>query len=395
MLDVAFAIEFARHEGSTMAIINGDALPNTLTGTAASDTIRGGDGDDTLIGLEGDDHLFGEGGANRLVGGPGADEIVGGGGGDDTIDYGAENGPGGITVNLHGTEIQGGLAPDTARDSFGFIDTTVSIRNLIGTAFADVIFGGNRGNTVTGGAGDDFYNGRGGEDTSRHSGNFADYHIARLADGTVFVTDMRTQGGDGRDTLISVETLQFADRAVATATLPAATPFVPPVVVDPSPGDGFNESKASASVVVFLTGISPTPDKLASLNAFSNLQYQAYKAQGVLNPAIGPYEALGRGFSETIEFTTKYGAATEAAFVAASYLSVFGRAPTAAQQAHFQAQVDFFDLIYGNAGVPSSQANLLAKGAALGQMIGQAALDAPATSAASRIGLADFSWADA
>jgi Ca2+-binding RTX toxin-like protein len=277
----------------TMAIINGDVSPNTLTGTTESDTIHGGAGDDTLYGLDGDDHLFGDDGANTLVGGRGADEIVGGGGGDDTIDYGAENGPGPIEVNLHATERQGTLDSNRARDTFGFIDTIANTRNIIATAKNDMIYGCGCANTVTGGAGDDYFNGREGQDTARFSGNSLNYNIAKLSDGTAFVTDLRAGGGDGHDMLVNVEALRFADKAVSTAALVAAAPFVAPVFVDPSPSDGFNESKSSAWVAIYFNGTPPTPEKLASLNAFANLQYEAYKAAGVLNPAIGPYEALG------------------------------------------------------------------------------------------------------
>lgn len=155
----------------------------------------------------------------------------------------------------------------------------------------------------------------------------------------------------------------------------APTPFVPSTAIDPSPNDGFNEAKAAASVATFFTGAAPSAAKQAELNAFANLQFEAYQKAGVLNPAMGPYEALGRGFSETIEFSQKYAALTEAEFITARYVEVFGRDPSAAQQAHFQAQIDYFELIYENAGISSAQADIYAKGAVLGQMIGHAALD--------------------
>ena len=155
----------------------------------------------------------------------------------------------------------------------------------------------------------------------------------------------------------------------------APTPFVPSTAADPSPNDGFNEAKAAASVATFFTGTAPSAAKQAELNAFANLQFEAYQKAGVLNPAMGPYEALGRGFSETVEFSQKYAALTEAEFITARYAEVFGRDPSVAQQAHFQAQIDYFELIYKNAGVSSAQADIFAKGAVLGQMIGHAALD--------------------
>ena len=161
----------------------------------------------------------------------------------------------------------------------------------------------------------------------------------------------------------------------------APTPFVPSTAVDPSPNNGFNEAKAAASVATFFTGTAPSAAKQAELNAFANLQFEAYQKAGVLNPAMGPYEALGRGFSETVEFSQKYAALTEAEFITARYAEVFGRDPSVAQQAHFQAQIDYFELIYKNAGVSSAQADIFAKGAVLGQMIGHAAL-APVTATA-------------
>ena len=95
-------------------------------------------------------------------------------------------------------------------------------------------------------------------------------------------------------------------------------------------------------------------------------------------PRHGPVEALGRGFSETVEFSQKYAALSEAEFITARDVEVFGRDPSAAQQAHFQAQIDYFELIYEDAGISSAQADIYAKGAVLGQMIGHAAL-APVT----------------
>ena len=170
----------------------------------------------------------------------------------------------------------------------------------------------------------------------------------------------------------------------------APTPFVPPVIADPSPNDGFNEAKAGASVGLFFTGAEPSAAKQAELNAFASLQFEAYQKAGVLNPAMGAYEALGRGFSETIEFSQTYAALSEAEFITASYLEVFGRDPGAAQQAHFQAQIDYFELIYENAGISSAQADIYAKGAILGQMIGHAALDPVATTQAGTAYAWDF-----
>lgn len=155
-------------------------------------------------------------------------------------------------------------------------------------------------------------------------------------------------------------------------TLP--TQPVLPVVPDPTPGDGFNEAQAGVIVTTFLTGQAPTAEKAASLAAFSQVQFAYYSQIGVANPALGSFEAIGRGFAETSEFNTKYGALSEAAFISSVYQSVFSRAGTAAQIEHFQAQIDYFEAIYESAGISSEQADLYAKGAVLGQMLGHVSL---------------------
>lgn len=57
----------------------------------------------------------------------------------------------------------------------------------------------------------------------------------------------------------------------------------------------------------FITGMTPTSAHLNSLAHFSQLQWNYYSSMGVLDPDIGPYEALGLGYSSTPEFVTKYG----------------------------------------------------------------------------------------
>jgi hypothetical protein len=126
-------------------------------------------------------------------------------------------------------------------------------------------------------------------------------------------------------------------------------------------------------VTNFFTGNTPLFAKLADLSAFAQVQYAYYASIGVGQPLLGPYEALGRGFAETDGFKAKYGVLTTD-FVETAYNDVFGRAPTAAQEAHFDAQVSYFISIYSNAGIAADTAALLAKGAVIGQMLGVAAL---------------------
>jgi hypothetical protein len=142
------------------------------------------------------------------------------------------------------------------------------------------------------------------------------------------------------------------------------------------PGQTTNHSETTIPALVvasFFNGVTPSLEKLASLSSFCQSQFDYYSAMGVADPLLGPYEALGRAFAETDGFRTKYGALTTD-FVATTYAEVFGRAPSDAQAAHFQSQVDYFVGIYMQAGLTAENSALFAKGAVLGQMIGVASL---------------------
>jgi serralysin len=112
-------------------------------GTSGNDRLKGTTGKDTFIGLDGRDVFRGNGGR-------------------DVVDYSQDMLHGatkGVKVNLWGSGSQGGLTADSAIDSFGFKDKLVSIRDAIGTQFADKIYGGSHANTLWGGAGRDLLNG--------------------------------------------------------------------------------------------------------------------------------------------------------------------------------------------------------------------------------------------
>lgn len=80
--------------GSALAIGQGNALSNTLTGSTANDilsgeagndTVNAGLGHDALLGGVGNDRLNGQGGDDLLYGGPGADTLLGEAGNDRLI----------------------------------------------------------------------------------------------------------------------------------------------------------------------------------------------------------------------------------------------------------------------------------------------------------------------
>ena len=147
---------------------------DTVFAGAGDDRVFGGNGNDILWGEDGDDLLYGQAGDDVLAGGAGND-LLDGGAGNDTASY--EDAPGGVFVSLINRGWQ-----DTG--SAG-LDRLISIENLRGSAFDDVLRGDSGANILWGGAGDDRLFGSAGND------------ILWGGDG-----DDRLRGGDGDDILI-------------------------------------------------------------------------------------------------------------------------------------------------------------------------------------------------
>ncbi|MGL4968488.1 MAG: calcium-binding protein [Inquilinus sp.] len=135
-------VRFCREE-IYMPTIDGTPGHDTLLGTAENDIINGLDGYDTLYGGDGNDTLNGMDGGDRLTGGQGADVLNGGNGGD-TADY--QTSPGAVTVDLAAGTGSGG-------DAEG--DTLIGISGVMGSDFADHLYGDAGANVLSGGGGDD------------------------------------------------------------------------------------------------------------------------------------------------------------------------------------------------------------------------------------------------
>ena len=192
-----------RPEFSGAYTMTGNARSNTITGGIMADTMDGADGNDSLDGGEGNDSLAGGAGfdtiyggigndhinggnnADRLYGGDGNDSMFGGksadlldggngddvlfgqvgndslygGNGMDTADYGAGDA---VTVNL---SLGGGGSTVSVVGVFNGTDALLSIENVIGSAFADSIFGDLGVNVLTGGTGNDTLSASDGADT--------------------------------------------------------------------------------------------------------------------------------------------------------------------------------------------------------------------------------------
>lgn len=171
---------------------------DVILGTNGSETIAAGAGNDTICALGGND---------TIVGGLGND-FIDGGAGINTASY--ANAPNGVTVSLG--------APGSQATGEG-TDTLISITNLIGSAYDDVLTGeggangisGLAGNdTIDGSFGDDDLDGGPGNDTidggpGRNSANYR----GAASGVTVSLSTAAAQNtvGAGTDTLLSITDL--------------------------------------------------------------------------------------------------------------------------------------------------------------------------------------------
>jgi len=169
----------------------GNNAANTLNGTSTADTLYGRGGNDILNGLAGADKLYGEAGNDILKGGLGNDRLDGGAG-TDRISFYNDGGTRGVTVDLAlGTVVRG-----TERD------TLISIEDVYGSSYGDLIKGTAGANRLEGGSGNDEIYGQDGDDTiiggsghdELHGGKGNDY-IYDLDDGDFDFFD----GGEGND----------------------------------------------------------------------------------------------------------------------------------------------------------------------------------------------------
>ncbi len=152
-----------------------------------NDVLVGSNGASHLRGLAGNDLLSGMHGNDSLEGGVGADTLDGGSG-RDTASY--ENATGSIGLRLFDTQFRTG-------DAVG--DVLISIENITGSAFNDLIVGDTNDNVLRGGGGNDSVYGGVGND-SLYGGDGNDVIEARFNRNN---ERSLIDGGNGNDTVLS------------------------------------------------------------------------------------------------------------------------------------------------------------------------------------------------
>ena len=162
-------------------VVNGSEHNDHITGNGADNTLRGGVGDDSLFGGAGDD-LF--------VGGAGADQFDGGEG-MNTVSYAGS--AEGVSVYLNFPD-EPGIFSDAAGDRF------LNIQNLIGSDFNDSLRGNDQTNALYGADGGDYLQGFDGTDLVFGGAGNDDLYGDEFLNSD-FGGDDTLDGGEGDDYL--------------------------------------------------------------------------------------------------------------------------------------------------------------------------------------------------
>jgi len=285
----------------TINLANNTASGGEADGDIISnfENVIGGEGDDTLIGDANANGLYGFGGNDTIIGGNGSDYIYGGSGNDTITAIGTQasvNGGAGADIMDGGyirySDSDGAVQIDMTNgigkgayaegDKFtnelgvegsSYNDTIIgSVNNdyitgyfgddiLIGGDGDDTIYGGySWGNSssdgndiITGGKGNDYIVGQVGNDKAIFTGNRADYDITYDATTQKYTVTDKVADRDGVDTLVDVESLEFADGVYSLVN--DGTTAIPTVdIVDESDTGKSNTDNITSDTTATITG---------------------------------------------------------------------------------------------------------------------------------------------
>jgi Ca2+-binding RTX toxin-like protein len=152
---------------------SGNQQNNVLIGNVSSNILNGDIGEDTIYGNNGNDTLFGGEGNDVLIGGLDSD-ILNGGSGTDTASYSTALSS--VIANLSN--------PQTNTDEAQG-DTYISIENLIGSQFSDILTGDTQANYLWGLDGKDNLDGLQGADTMVGGLGNDTYNLENIGDITI------------------------------------------------------------------------------------------------------------------------------------------------------------------------------------------------------------------
>jgi uncharacterized repeat protein (TIGR03803 family) len=171
--------------------------------------------------------------------------------------------------------------------------------------------GGTASNDIFLAGGDDkSFDGIAGHDTLLFDGNSAQYNIATHSDGSIVVTDS-VAGRDGINQIVRIESLQFTDKTI------------------------FVENADNANIARLYSAALDRPPDFNGLSGWEDIFTTnisaAVKAHGVYAALAQTDDGFGTsiagGFTQSVEFQSKYGNLNDADFVSRLYLNVLNRTP--------------------------------------------------------------------
>ncbi len=170
-----------------------DSIEN-ITGSESRELLRGDTGDNILDGAGNVDFIAGRQGDDTLYGGQANDVLVGGAGADH-LDGGADMDQARYSYSLTAVIIDMEDVSMNTGEAAG--DTYVSIENIAGSTFSDILYGDAQDNLLIGDGNHDELYGRDGDDTLNGGGG-VDYLEGGAGDDTLL-------GGYGPDTFVFTE----------------------------------------------------------------------------------------------------------------------------------------------------------------------------------------------
>ncbi len=243
---------------------DGDSASDTIVGSSI-ENVTGSGSDDIIIGSSAVNVINGGVGDDTLTGGAGNDTIDGGSGNSDVIDFSAEGGGAGITVNL-GT--------GSATDTYGNTDTLSNIEDVIGTGLADVITGSSVNNNLNGGGGNDTFYASGGNDTLKGqtgTSDTVDYTTfgGSVSGGLIGSSDGGTlvKSSGGTDNITGIEFFKLSNNA---DTISVTTDALSALALNSIDGNGGNDVISISEFGNNLTDLDIDGDTMA--NVFADVE---------------------------------------------------------------------------------------------------------------------------
>ncbi|HEV8693282.1 MAG TPA: calcium-binding protein [Lysobacter sp.] len=291
--------------GSAVAA-TGNSVDNQIVGNELDNVLDGLGGDDILDGRAGDDDLQGGVGNDWLIGGAGADRLDGG----DGVDHaGYDTAAAAVRVDLVNP---GANVGDAAGDSF------ISIEELRGSSFNDVLLGEVGSQSLLGLGGNDYLDGRegddvvqGGDGNDRLSGgagadildggngyDYARYEAATRAVVLDLMNPAVNTGDAAGDTFVSIEGVVGSSSADTISGSDGSNDLVGLSGDDYIYGRGGNDGLQGGAGNDWLIGGSGA-DRLDGGDGFDYASHHT-AAAGVtvdlINPAVNTGDAAGDTF---------------------------------------------------------------------------------------------------